>query len=236
MELVEELSRVVEARSHYLGRSGGDVDLASMAEFDAPSYDGDVQASDVSRRERRSSGGAWSAPTRSLWPHPSTTPPSPGALKNAIGWVSRFRPQPFNERHELLVSASPSMIGGNRGLWGVAHTLRVSRRSSLSGPVLARPGAQSVRHGRADRERAAPGALRYQRRELHGLGRGIQALPLHQTRGGNASASSLTPPSIASSDAPCSVATVRALAEEEAGSAGISTGKVLGPEPADVMP
>jgi NAD(P)H-dependent FMN reductase len=44
-----------------------------------------------------------------------------GVLKNAIDWVSRFHPQPFNERHSLLMSASPSMIGGNRSLW----TLRI---------------------------------------------------------------------------------------------------------------
>ena len=43
----------------------------------------------------------------------------PGVLKNIIDWVSRFRPQPFNERHALLMSASPSMIGGNRGLWAL---------------------------------------------------------------------------------------------------------------------
>ncbi|HUE61000.1 MAG TPA: hypothetical protein VMO88_15625, partial [Acidimicrobiales bacterium] len=29
------------------------------------------------------------------------------------------RPQPFNERHGLLLSASPSMAGGNRGLWAL---------------------------------------------------------------------------------------------------------------------
>ena len=40
----------------------------------------------------------------------------PGVMKNAIDWVSRARPQPFNQRHGLLMSASPSMIGGNRGL------------------------------------------------------------------------------------------------------------------------
>ena len=43
----------------------------------------------------------------------------PGVLKNAIDWVSRARPQPFNERHGLLMSASPSMVGGNRGLWSL---------------------------------------------------------------------------------------------------------------------
>jgi chromate reductase, NAD(P)H dehydrogenase (quinone) len=43
----------------------------------------------------------------------------PGHLKNAIDWVSRIRPQPFNGRQGLLVSASPSMAGGNRGLWSL---------------------------------------------------------------------------------------------------------------------
>src|SRR6476620_9545294 len=43
----------------------------------------------------------------------------PGSLKNSIDWVSRFSPQPFNERYGLLMSASPSMVGGNRGLWAL---------------------------------------------------------------------------------------------------------------------
>lgn len=42
----------------------------------------------------------------------------PGALKNTIDWVSRFRPnQPFSGKHALLMAASPSMVGGNRCLW-----------------------------------------------------------------------------------------------------------------------
>jgi chromate reductase len=43
----------------------------------------------------------------------------PDLLKNAVDWVSRASPQPFNERHGLLMSASPSMVGGNRGLWAM---------------------------------------------------------------------------------------------------------------------
>ena len=43
----------------------------------------------------------------------------PGVLTNAIDWVSRFRLQPFNKPHRLLLSASPSMVGGNRGLWAL---------------------------------------------------------------------------------------------------------------------
>jgi NAD(P)H-dependent FMN reductase len=43
----------------------------------------------------------------------------PGGLKNAIDWVSRYRPQPFHQRHGMVMSASPSMSGGNRGLWAL---------------------------------------------------------------------------------------------------------------------
>ena len=43
----------------------------------------------------------------------------PGSLKNTIDWVSRYRPQPFNAKQALLLSASPSMVGGNRGLWAL---------------------------------------------------------------------------------------------------------------------
>jgi NAD(P)H-dependent FMN reductase len=30
-----------------------------------------------------------------------------------------MRPQPFNGKQALLMSASPSMVGGNRGLWSL---------------------------------------------------------------------------------------------------------------------
>src|SRR5205085_4260862 len=43
----------------------------------------------------------------------------PGILKNLIDWTSRFRPQPFDGRQGLLMSASPSLAGGNRGLWAL---------------------------------------------------------------------------------------------------------------------
>jgi NAD(P)H-dependent FMN reductase len=47
----------------------------------------------------------------------------PGTIKNLIDWTSRFRPQPFDGRHGLLMSASPSLAGGNRGLWALRMPL-----------------------------------------------------------------------------------------------------------------
>ena len=99
--------------------NGGQVELASMADFDCPSYNADVQdrdgfpagARELHRRLERSDGFVISSPEYNA--------SMPGALKNAIDWVSRFNPQPFNELYGLLLSASPSMVGGNRGLWAL---------------------------------------------------------------------------------------------------------------------
>jgi chromate reductase, NAD(P)H dehydrogenase (quinone) len=98
---------------------GGVVDRATMAEFDCPSYDGDVEA------EGRFPDGAHRMRDRLLAADafviasPEYNAAMPGVLKNAIDWVSRIRPQPFNGRQGLLLSASPSMVGGNRGLWSL---------------------------------------------------------------------------------------------------------------------
>jgi NAD(P)H-dependent FMN reductase len=40
-----------------------------------------------------------------------------GALKNAFDWVSRDRPMPWRGKSVYLMSASPSPMGGIRGLW-----------------------------------------------------------------------------------------------------------------------
>jgi NAD(P)H-dependent FMN reductase len=98
--------------------NGGSVDLGSMAEFDCPSYDADAQgrgfpegADELRRRLQSTDAFVISSPEYNA--------SLPGALKNAVDWVSRYRPQPFHERHALLLSASPLMMGGNRGVWAL---------------------------------------------------------------------------------------------------------------------
>jgi chromate reductase, NAD(P)H dehydrogenase (quinone) len=97
---------------------GGDVDFASMRDFDVPSYDEEIQRQGFPQgaeefRRRLESADAF------VISSPEYNASMPGVLKNAVDWVSRYRPQPFNERHGLLMSASPSMSGGNRGLWAL---------------------------------------------------------------------------------------------------------------------
>ena len=104
--------RVVEGR-------GARVDRGSMQAFDCPSYDGDVEsgggipdpAQEFCRRLKAADAFMIAAPEYNA--------SMPGVLKNLIDWTSRFRPQPFNGKQCFLLSASPSMVGGNRGLWSL---------------------------------------------------------------------------------------------------------------------
>jgi NAD(P)H-dependent FMN reductase len=40
-------------------------------------------------------------------------------VKNTIDWLSRLKPMPLRGKRALLLSASPSPVGGNRGLWAL---------------------------------------------------------------------------------------------------------------------
>jgi chromate reductase len=102
-----------------IGDTGATVDLAAMHEFDMPLYDGDVEAAKglpegaLAFRDRLEQCDAF------VISSPEYNASVPGVLKNAIDWVSRVHPQPFKNKQALLVSASPSLVGGNRGLWAL---------------------------------------------------------------------------------------------------------------------
>src|SRR5271167_1948353 len=99
-------TRLAQLAAVTIEANGGEVDLASMRGFDTPSYDADVQdstgfppgAETFRRRLELCDGFVISAPEYNA--------SMPGVLKNAVDWVSRFDPQPFNELDGLLMSAS----------------------------------------------------------------------------------------------------------------------------------
>jgi NAD(P)H-dependent FMN reductase len=103
--------------------SGGTVDRARMSDFDCPSYDGDEEQAgnmpDGATRLRDRLNGC----DGFILVSPEYNASMPGVLKNTIDWTSRFKPQPFTRRYGMLMSASPSMVGGNRGLWPLRSPL-----------------------------------------------------------------------------------------------------------------
>ena len=112
-------ARLAQLAATVIEGLGAKVDLASMREFDAPSYDGDMEVSDGLPAGAQEFRARLEAANAFVIVSPEYNASMPGMLKNAIDWVSRARPQPFNQRHGMLMSASPSMVGGNRGLWAL---------------------------------------------------------------------------------------------------------------------
>jgi chromate reductase, NAD(P)H dehydrogenase (quinone) len=110
-------TRLARWAAQVIADHGGTVDAATTRDFDCPSYDQDVQSRDGLPPGAQELCRRLEANDAFVIVSPEYNASIPGLLKNAIDWASRHRPQPFNERHALLLSASPSMAGGNRGLW-----------------------------------------------------------------------------------------------------------------------
>ena len=100
-------------------KNGGKADFANMSEFDCPSFNQDLEVKDIHPEGAIEFGKRIQANDAFIISSPEYNGSIPGFLKNTVDWVSRFRPQPFNEKNALLMSASPSMAGGNRALWSL---------------------------------------------------------------------------------------------------------------------
>ncbi len=100
-------------------KNGGIVDFANMSEFDCPSLNQDLEVDNFHPPGAEEFRKRILANDAFIISSPEYNGSMPGFLKNTIDWVSRFRPQPFNEKHALLMSASPSMGGANHGLWSL---------------------------------------------------------------------------------------------------------------------
>jgi NAD(P)H-dependent FMN reductase len=112
-------NRLAVLASRVVERNGGSVDNAVLQDFDIPFYDADAEedtgpppGAEAFRDRLKMADGL-------LLASPEYNASMPGVIKNLIDWVSRFRPQPFNGKQAFLLSASPSMAGGNRGLWSL---------------------------------------------------------------------------------------------------------------------
>jgi len=111
--------RLAELAANTIDQRGWRVELATLADFACPSYDADIEteegiAEGAERlRDRLVKVDAF------VIASPEYNASMPGALKNVIDWTSRIKPQPFNGKQCLLMSASPAMSGGNRGLWSL---------------------------------------------------------------------------------------------------------------------
>lgn len=98
-----------------LARAGAEVDLAELAEFEVPLYDGDLEAERgappgaLALHGRIQAAGALCVVT------PEYNHSVPGTVKNLVDWLSRVKPRATKGVPALLMSASPGPAGGSRG-------------------------------------------------------------------------------------------------------------------------
>ena len=111
--------RLASLAASVVEEKGGTVDRAHISDFDCPSYDQDLELEDGIPAGARQLHERLVAADGFIVAAPEYNASMSGALKNVIDWTSRFRPQPFNAKQGLLMSASPSMVGGNRGMWAL---------------------------------------------------------------------------------------------------------------------
>ncbi|HMQ70218.1 MAG TPA: NAD(P)H-dependent oxidoreductase [Ignavibacteria bacterium] len=112
-------SRLAQLAGEKLIESGCIVDFARMEDFDCISYDQDIEDKKIFPPGAEEFRKRIQANDALIISSPEYNGSMPGSIKNSIDWVSRYRPQPFNEKQVLLMSASPSMAGGNKALWSL---------------------------------------------------------------------------------------------------------------------
>lgn len=109
-------TRLAELARRALAAAGARPHPVNLREFALPLYDGDIQAAqgipDAAHRFaellREHDGVVIVSPEYNY--------SMPGTVKNLIDWVSRIKPWPTIGVNGLLMSASPSAVGGHRGL------------------------------------------------------------------------------------------------------------------------
>lgn len=109
--------KLIELTAQVARLQGADVELAEFREFDMPLYNADLQAEQGFPAGTQRMAELLGRVDGILLASPEYNYSLPGALKNALDWISRIKPTPLNGRSALLLSASNGQIGGIRGLW-----------------------------------------------------------------------------------------------------------------------
>ena len=106
-------------------KAGAEVELVDFAELVCPNYNQDDKDANGFPEGAERFKALLEANDGVLIASPEYNYAVPGVLKNALDWVSRYRPTPTKGKHAYLLSTSPGMVGGNRGLWSLRQPLEV---------------------------------------------------------------------------------------------------------------
>lgn len=118
-------TKLLRVAAAALEKRGASVEFTTLADFAMPVYDGDLEAASGPPEGALRLAERLAANEALLIASPEYNMSVPGALKNAIDWISRVKPNRLAGKTTLLISASPALVGGNRGLWALRVPLEV---------------------------------------------------------------------------------------------------------------
>lgn len=96
---------------------GADAEVLMFNDFPMPVYDADVEASIGIPDPVKELAKKILATRALILSTPEYNGSIPGPFKNAIDWVSRVKPMPWEGKPILLLGASPGGLGAVRSLW-----------------------------------------------------------------------------------------------------------------------
>jgi chromate reductase len=111
--------KLIELVGEAVGNYGAKAQIMDVQAYDCPSFNEDAESTDNIPAGASLLVEHILAADAIIIAAPEYNGSFPGFLKNILDWVSRYRPQPLYQKQMLLISASPSMGGGNRGLWNL---------------------------------------------------------------------------------------------------------------------
>lgn len=94
-----------------------EINHVDFADFRMPVYDGDLEVNEGLPENTQKIAHLIHATDALIISTPEYNASIPGPFKNAIDWVSRIKPAPWQHKHILLMGASMSDMAAVRGLW-----------------------------------------------------------------------------------------------------------------------
>lgn len=119
----ESLNKKLIRYAYHLMPTGHEVILKEFEEYVMPLYNGDLEVDSGIPDAAQKFIEDIAQVDAIIISSPEYNFGIPGTLKNAIDWSSRVHPVPWNRKQVLLLGASPSLVGTNRGLWQIRQSL-----------------------------------------------------------------------------------------------------------------
>lgn len=120
---------------HAAARSFGNAELV-MADLRLPLYDGDLEDAEGIPPKVQALADQIAAADAVMISTPEYNKNLSGVLKNALDWISRTKPNPWNKKPVVLLAASDGRSGGERAMHSLILAMMPFRANLVYGPEV----------------------------------------------------------------------------------------------------